>query len=313
MIKFISSNQLHNELSNSLIIDLRSFISYHEKHIKNSINATIPQCLIKRRGLTPCLLSNSIKPGDKIKLEVITQNVVFIQSKENITSKIYSDIINHYQQKGREVYFFCDLINFEKQYPNQIIKTTKFIKIIASPQQTPDKLDEIVPGLFLGSEIDSNNINSLTKHNIRYILNVAEEACNRIMDRNITYKKLDLIDTSEQIITNDILNETFDFIDNSLKEGNVLVHCVAGISRSPTIIIAYLMRKNKWTFMKSYHQVALQRSKISPQFNFIGTLMNYEKTLTRRSSITNRTWSGTEKRSSEITRTSSDYDRFYVE
>ncbi|CAN0922566.1 Dual specificity protein phosphatase 12 [Linum grandiflorum] len=43
----------------------------------------------------------------------------------------------------------------------------------------------------------------------------------------------------------DYLEVCLDFIDRSRKEGSVLVHCFAGVSRSAAIITAYLMRSEQ--------------------------------------------------------------------
>ncbi|XP_021830840.1 dual specificity protein phosphatase 12-like [Prunus avium] len=40
----------------------------------------------------------------------------------------------------------------------------------------------------------------------------------------------------------DYLDACVDFIDNGRKKGSVLVHCLAGVSRSASIITTYLMR-----------------------------------------------------------------------
>ena len=59
----------------------------------------------------------------------------------------------------------------------------------------------------------------------------------------------------------------------------VFVHCVAGVSRSSTIVISYLMKINKWTFDKSLQFVQNKRPKIMPNNGFIQQLKEYQSKL----------------------------------
>lgn len=50
-----------------------------------------------------------------------------------------------------------------------------------------------------------------------------------------------------------------DFIRDSLRHTNVLAHCIAGVSRSVSMVIAYLIREHKLNYDEAYHLVKSKR------------------------------------------------------
>lgn len=77
--------------------------------------------------------------------------------------------------------------------------------------------------------------------------------------------------------------EALAFINQALSYGGkVLVHCYAGVSRSATIIVAYLMQEKHMTFMEAMQHVRRRRPIACPNFGFQRQLMDFEKALRRK-------------------------------
>ena len=72
-------------------------------------------------------------------------------------------------------------------------------------------------------------------------------------------------------------DEAIEFIELArVNNSKVLVHCQAGISRSPTIVIAYLMKKLNISMDDAYNRVREKRSIIAPNLIFMSQLMDFE-------------------------------------
>lgn len=59
----------------------------------------------------------------------------------------------------------------------------------------------------------------------------------------------------------------------------VLVHCLAGVSRSVTVTVAYLMHALQLTLNDAFDHVRHCKPDISPNFSFMGQLLDYERSL----------------------------------
>jgi hypothetical protein len=61
------------------------------------------------------------------------------------------------------------------------------------------------------------------------------------------------------------------------KTNNVLVHCSAGISRSPTLVLAYMIKKYHMTLDEAFNKMRLLRQIVDPNVSFIIQLRDWEK------------------------------------
>lgn len=80
------------------------------------------------------------------------------------------------------------------------------------------------------------------------------------------------------------LDEYFDKVSDEINDvvmqcGNVLVHCLGGVSRSSTICIAYLMKHKKMKLKEAHDFVKSKRRIIRPNIGFWEQLVNYERKL----------------------------------
>lgn len=109
-------------------------------------------------------------------------------------------------------------------------------------------MDEIIPHLYISNWNKSNDIYELKKNNIKAIITIETHfKSNDIMDyyrnNNIDYYYLYLNDLSTENIY-DYFDDSYNFIKNHILKGNnVLIHCRAGVSRSATLVLNYIIKE----------------------------------------------------------------------
>ena len=82
-------------------------------------------------------------------------------------------------------------------------------------------------------------------------------------------------DESQQI--NDFFVQSSDFIESAIGENkSVQVSCAAGVSRSTTLVLAYMILKLKMTLRSAYLHVVQRRSIVYPNSGFVRQLLQLE-------------------------------------
>jgi protein-tyrosine phosphatase len=106
----------------------------------------------------------------------------------------------------------------------------------------------------------------LKNENIQYIVNVTPDIP-IYFPKDFNYCRIPIDDRSDVNI-HPYLAPASDYIESNIQKGNVFVHCYAGISRSASIIIAYLILKKNYTYEDAYNLVKSKRPIIHPNPGF---------------------------------------------
>jgi protein-tyrosine phosphatase len=149
---------------------------------------------------------------------------------------------------------------------------------IRSPSITPEYRvpSLILPGLYL-SGIDCINETILDKYNIKHVISVMNNPP-KLSDK---YNQFCIpINDDFSAVIRPYFESAHQIINDALNNGeNILIHCYAGISRSATIVISYIMKRNSFTDNDAITFVRNKRNIIDPNFVFCYALQNYGKEL----------------------------------
>ncbi|GMT18994.1 hypothetical protein PFISCL1PPCAC_10291, partial [Pristionchus fissidentatus] len=141
---------------------------------------------------------------------------------------------------------------------------------------------EIVPGLFLGSLRDATDEEQLKRNKIKSIVSVHDLTASHPLHDSLRVFRLPLSDCPSVDIAKHFA-ETNEFIHASrLRDENVLVHCLAGVSRSAAVVTAYLLTVTDLSYFSAISLVSARRPLVNPNFGFRMQLARFSEKYAKR-------------------------------
>lgn len=130
--------------------------------------------------------------------------------------------------------------------------------------------------LFVGGAVAAKDKAMLLRLGVTHVINCAANVAPAFFPDEFRYYNIRLRDHSTQDIARHFYN-IFDFIETARQSGGrIFVHCIKGISRSPTMVIAYLMWYKGIGMYKALDFVRQARPVVDPNAGFIFQLTEWE-------------------------------------
>jgi len=137
---------------------------------------------------------------------------------------------------------------------------------------------QILDRLWLGRASDALNLHFLKQNKITHVVSFCNRPYPFRFNPTIHHTLMWINDDANAKFHFKTIVHNLETILN--KPGtNVLVHCHNGISRSASVIIAYLMKTKSLPYRSSFEFVKHKRHMICPNQGFVKQLLEYEQQL----------------------------------
>uniref|UniRef100_UPI0037E75B89 dual specificity protein phosphatase 2 n=1 Tax=Semicossyphus pulcher TaxID=241346 RepID=UPI0037E75B89 len=275
-----------------VVLDCRPFLGFSFAHICESRNVNW-NSMLRRRSKSSVVALEWLIPDKalvgRLQRGEFSPVVVVDESSRSVTElkaeSVAQMLLTALQNEVNTQICFLQggFEGFSEAYPElcyssaslSIVEPEPIVTGRRTPAYDRDGPVELLPFLFLGSAIHSSRRETLKAAGITAVLNVSS-TCPNFYEGEFEYLRL----TVEDSLAADIracFSTAIAFID-SVKQsgGRVLVHCQAGISRSATICLAYLMHTQRVRLDEAFDFVKQRRQVISPNLAFMGQLLQFE-------------------------------------
>lgn len=142
-----------------------------------------------------------------------------------------------------------------------------------------DVCSTIIPGLvYLSGHRVANDLEKLQELSIRHVVRIGDKQDLLVYDTHpdIEYYTIEIKDSVRSHFTPSMLHEVIEFITSATTP--VLIHCLAGVSRSATVAMAYLIKVHKKSYLEARNEVQEKRPCVSPNTTFLKDLQLFAST-----------------------------------
>jgi predicted protein tyrosine phosphatase len=138
-----------------------------------------------------------------------------------------------------------------------------------------ERPSQVHANIFIGDMDDARSLSRLRSLGVTHILNMARSVpCYH--EDSFIYTHIQIEDAESQPIRPYFV-QAFSAMDEAAEHGTgILVHCVAGVSRSVTVVLAWLVERQGLTLREAARQVRSSRPIIDPNKAFRLALVEHE-------------------------------------
>jgi len=148
-----------------------------------------------------------------------------------------------------------------------------------SPSRNP-LVTEIIPRLYISDLYSAENPAILTSLGITHVLSAMPGYIAIPPHLSLRHAQIPLDDLPFAELVEHLPKST-SFLREALRDpgSRVLVHCVEGISRSVSVVCAFLIYSYAWTPMQAVQYVKSKRVRADPNFGFVSQLHEYAEVI----------------------------------
>lgn len=312
LVTICNANEMYNGIQISfctLTISFDSTEDYNKSHITDSINIPFDKL---GDDIDENEIEKDIISYIKASKGYINRSIFFyshsIDDIDQYIQKILKIVINKLiplEQVSKTAKYFKLMNNGYKRFEGRfafLCRTNKLCTnpfsstnideenknndtVIYQPIEIKEYPNEIIEDkLYLGDIHQAYNKTILCNLKITHIINCTHLIRNEFekdKSMDIKYLKISIADQQGFNISQ-YFDMTRKFINDAFKnndDNKVFIHCHAGVSRSSTITIAYLMKQKIWRFNQAFDYVKKARQFIDPNPSFVKQLQQFEKEL----------------------------------